>query len=197
MSSADVTSPEQLILRACVSRDLSRDDAFNELYLLYADVVRGWLLVSVKRAEVEDLFQDIWIVFYRRWQQWQFLAEMQDPEARPVASFLYRTFRFVLEGHRRRSSHSHESIEAVEELPGDLQEPDRLLLQLELGQCLELARKICLPQELEVLLAKISGLSVREIATAISVTESVVDHRFRSAVGRLQKRLNKQTKTNK
>src|SRR5215208_2594363 len=140
MSSADVTSPEQLILRACVSKELSHDDAFGELYLLYAAVVRGWLSVSVKRGEVEDLFQDIWIVFYRRWQQWQFLAEMEEPDARPVASFLYRTFRFVLEGHRRRNLHNHEPIEAVEELPDNLQQPDRLLMQLELGQCLELAR---------------------------------------------------------
>jgi DNA-directed RNA polymerase specialized sigma24 family protein len=41
-----------------------------------------------------------------------------------------------------------------------------------------------------VLLAKLAGVPAREIARALSVTESTVDHKFRNAIARLQKRLN-------
>lgn len=190
MTGTEVISAEQLILRACVRGDLSFGDAFNELYLLYAPVVRGWLAVSVKTAEVDDLFQDIWIVFYRRWQQWQFLPEMEEPDARPVASFLYRTFRFALEGHRRRASNTPEPLETVE-VPDDLRSSDKMLQQLEVGRCIELARSVCTRQELDILLAKLAGIPGRDIARTLSISESVVDHGFRNAIARLQKRMKK------
>ena len=54
---------------------------------------------------------------------------------------------------------------------------------------LDLARELCAPEEMEVLLAKLAGVPGREIARTLDVTEAVVDHRFRNAVGRLQKRV--------
>ncbi len=188
MPSVDTSPSEQLILRACVQGEISLEDAFYDLYMLYAPIVRGWLLVSVKRAEADDLFQDIWIIFYRRWQQWQFLPEMEDAEARPIASFLYRTFRFALEGHRRRMMKSPQSIEGME-IQDHAQGSEQLLRQVELGHCLDLARRICSPQELDILLAKLAGIPARDIAQTLSVSESVVDHRFRHVISCLQKRL--------
>lgn len=188
MSSTEVISAEQLILRACLRGELSPDIAFNELYMLYAPVVKGWLIVSVKAAEADDLFQDIWVVFYRRWQQWQFLPEMGLPEAKPVASFLYKTFRFVLEGHRRRVSSNPESIEEMD-VPDNYDSSNRLLQQLDVGVCMDVARRVCSPEEMDVLLAKLAGISARDIAKTLSISESVVDHRFRKAISRLRKRL--------
>lgn len=193
MSSGESTPSEQLILRACLQGEVSLEDAFYEFYRLYAPVVRGWLLLSVKRTEVDDLFQDIWIIFYRRWQQWQFLPEMDVPEARPIASFLYRTFRFALEGHRRRAMKSSQSLDGMD-VPDQGEESERLLRQVELGRCLDLARTICSAQELEILLAKLAGVPARDIARSLSVSESVVDHRFRQVILRLQKRLAKPKK---
>lgn len=188
MTRSDSAISEQEILNACRQREVSLEEAFEALYKLYAPLVRGWILVSLRKGEAEDLFQDIWIVFYRRWQQWRFLPEMEDAEARPVASFLYRTFRFSLEGYNRRAGRHHESIEDVE-LRDDPDTADRLLEQIEFGRCLDMARKICSRQEMDVLLAKLAGIPARDIAVALSITEAVVDHGYRKAITKLQKRL--------
>ena len=44
---------------------------------------------------VDDLAQDVWLIFYSRFRRWEFGTEMESPEARPVLSFLFRTCQFV------------------------------------------------------------------------------------------------------
>ena len=188
MAPAEAASPEPPILRACAQGKLSRDAAFEQLYQLYAPQVLGWLATRVEPADSDDLFQDVWKVFYARWRRWEFLPEMQEREARPVLIFLYRTCHFALQGHRRRAARVEDPLEAVEVSDG-ARGRDRLLRQAEYGRCLGLARKLCPPQELDVLLAKLSGVPAREIARTLEITEAMVDHNFRNAVARLQKEL--------
>ncbi|MFQ5695615.1 MAG: RNA polymerase sigma factor [Terriglobia bacterium] len=186
MAPAEAASPEPPILRARAQGRLSAHAAFEQLYALYAPTVLGWLALRVKPADADDLFQDVWTVFYGRWRSWQFLPEMQAPGARPVLSFLYRTCHFTLRGHRRRAARVSDPLEAAE-VPDGLRGPERLLQQLQIGQCLQLARGVCPPEELDVLLAKLAGVPAREIARTLEITEPAVDHRFRNAVARLQK----------
>jgi len=167
---------------------MSPDAAFEQFYTLYAPAVLGWLTLRLERADAEDLFQDVWSIFYRRWQRWEFLSEMKAPDARPVLSFLYRTCHFALQGHRRRATRPAEALDDVEISDG-LRGTDGLLQQIELGRCLALARKICPAQELDVLLAKLAGVPARDIARTLQVTEPVVDHHFRNAIARLRKEL--------
>lgn len=184
----DIICAEQIILRACANGTASPEDAFDELYKLYAPLMRGWLMVGVRRTEVDDLFQDVWMIFYRRWHEWRFLPEMDHPEARPVASFLYRTFCFVLEGYRRRALRMPEPLNEIE-VSDTLFGEKKMVQQTELGLCLNLARRICPPEEIDVLLGKLAGIPGREIAKTHSITEAQVDHRFRNAIARLQKRM--------
>ena len=188
MAPADAASPEQPILRARARGEVSCDAAFERLYALYAPVVLGWLAMRVERPDADDLAQDAWSIFYRRWRGWRFLPEMEAPGARPVLSFLYRTAYLVEEAHRRRTSRPHQSLEEVE-LADGRRAPERMIEQVEMGRCLELARRICPSEELDVLLAKLAGVPAREIARALEITEPMVDHRFRDAVARLQKEL--------
>lgn len=190
MAASDaVTSPEQPILRARARGQVSAEGAFEQLYALYAPSVLGWLGLRVEAAAAEDLLQDVWMIFYRRWQRWQFSPEMEAPEARPVLSFLFRTSQFVLRGHRRRlRMRRHEPLESVAAADG-LRGPRQMLQEVELGRCLELARRLCPEPELDVLLAKLAGVPAREIARTLQITEPAVDHRFRNAVARLQKQL--------
>ena len=51
-------------------RTLSVEASFERLYQNYAPVVIGWLAVRVESSAVEDLFQDVWTVFYQRWRIW-------------------------------------------------------------------------------------------------------------------------------
>lgn len=182
-------SPEQAILRERARGEVSADAAFEQFYALYGANVLAWLAVRVDAATAEDLAQDVWTVFYSRWQRWQFTAEMEAPEARPVLSFLYRTCRFVLSGNRKRQvfrAHS-ELTEAEEGRAG--QGPEHLTRSVQFGQCLEKARTVCPPEELDVLLAKLSGMSLEEMAHSLNITTAMVDHRFRNAIARLQKEL--------
>lgn len=164
----------------------SADAAFEQLYALYAPVVLGWLLMRVQRPEADDPGQDVWAIFYRRWRGWRFLPEMEAPGARPVLSFLYRTAHLVLEAHQRRAARAPQPLDDVE-LADGRRGPERLLHDLEMGRCLELVRRVCPAEEIEVLMAKLAGVPAREIARTLEITEPMVDHRFRNAVARLQK----------
>lgn len=193
MTTTTSTSPEPPILRERAEGKLSCDVAFGQLYGHYAPLVRGWAALSVRTADADDLAQDVWAIFYQRWRAWRFLPEMYAPEARPVLSFLYRTYRFLLEGHRRRAARVHEPLDDLE-IAGALDQTERMHHMLEVGECLAVARRICSPEEMDVLLAKLAGVPAREIAHAHSVTEAVVDHRFRNAINRLQKKMNPKQK---
>ena len=183
----EAASPEPPILRARAQGRVSCDAAFEQLYAVYAPVVMGWTAMAGEAGHRDDIFQDVWTVFYRRWRGWQWLPEMDAPEARPVLSFLYRTFQFVLRG-QRRSVRMHQPLEEAEVSDG-ARGPERLLQRVEFGRMLQLARDICTKEELEVLLAKLAGVPGREIARTLEVTEAVVDHRFRNTVARLRKRV--------
>lgn len=183
------STPEQAILRARKDGSLSRDESFHRLYELYARDVLAWIRFHLRNGEAEDLFQDVWATFYTRWREWQFPEHLESAEARPVISFLYRTAAFVLRGHRRRARfRKHEPLDGLE--PADaLNDPAKLITQLDYERCLDLAAEFCIPEELDVLMGKLSGLSAAEIAAALRITPAVVDHRYRNVLARLRQEL--------
>jgi RNA polymerase sigma factor (sigma-70 family) len=186
MARAVAAATEQSVLRARARGELSADQGFEALYSLYAPLVLAWLRLRAPRADAEDLQQDVWMVLYDRWKRWEFRPEMESPEARPILSFLYRTCHFVLRGHARRTA---ARAEQPLERAGQARAPEDAHSALELGRCLDLARRICPVEEQEVLAAKLSGVPAREIARALAMTEAAVDHRFRGAIARLKRRL--------
>ncbi len=186
-TTAESPSPEPAILRARVEGSLSAEAAFEQLYALYASPVMGWLRLRAKRADADDLFQDVWRIFYGRWRAWQHTAEMNAAGARPVLSFLYRTCHFVLQGHRRMVRPA-EPLDTAD-MPDGVRGPEKMSREIELGRCLALARQICPAPELEVLMAKLAGVPAREIAQTLGISEPAVDHRFRDAIVRLRRRL--------
>src|SRR5262245_39465745 len=98
-----MTSPvgsEHQILEARARGAVSADVSFERLYELYKRPVRAWLALRLQGSDVEDVAQDVWTIFYRRWQAWQFAGEIV-PDAKPVLSFLYRTCHLTLAGFRR------------------------------------------------------------------------------------------------
>jgi RNA polymerase sigma factor (sigma-70 family) len=164
---------------------VSADAAFDRLYALYAGSVMAWLRLRTNAGAADDLFQDVWRVFLGRWRDWQHRPEMDAPEARPVLSFLYRTCHFVLKRHRRMEL----VMEPLDQAPNPPLQPEVMARTVDFGRCLALARELCPPEELDVLLAKLAGVPAREIARTLGVTEAVVDHRYRDAMVRLRRRL--------
>lgn len=171
---------------------MSADTAFELLFREYARIVAGWLAVRVDPFAVDDLAQDVWLVFYGRFRRWEYGIERESPEARPVLSFLFRTCQFVVRGHQRlaraRKSESLEDGEAGDPRAA-LDGEGEVSRELEAGRALALARSLCPEEELEVLLAKLSGFSAKEISKMLSVSPAVVDHRYRDALSRLRREL--------
>lgn len=188
MSPAEPPSQEHEVLRARARGDVSAEASFERLYAAYACDVRAWFRMRLQPEEAEDLCQDVWLIFHHRWRRWEFRPEMEAPGARPVLSFLYRTAHFVLQGYRRRrATRGEQPLEGVEAESGV--GADRLQSEVEAGRCLDLARRLCRPEELDVLLPKLTGVPAREIARGLGVTEAVVDHRFRNALARIKAEL--------
>ena len=180
---------ENRVLRARAQGEVSADAAFETLYREYGRTVSAWLAVRVDSAAVDDLAQDVWLIFYSRFRRWEFGTEMESPEARPVLSFLFRTCQFVARGHKRlASSRVVEPLETPESVPV-ANGRDSMLRRLEATRALAIARSVCRSNEVDVLLAKLSGMSAREISVTLSVSEAVVDHRYRNAIAKLRKKL--------
>lgn len=185
--SASEKELENRLLRARARGLISADDAFAQLYQEYARTVLAWLAVRTDASTADDLAQDVWLIFYSRFRRWEFGTEMESPEARPVLSFLFRTARFVARAHQRlAATRKSEPLESGEERAG-ANGQSRILRKLEAGRILERVHLLCPEDEVDVLLAKLSGMSAREIASALSITASVVDHRYRSALSRIRK----------
>jgi DNA-directed RNA polymerase specialized sigma24 family protein len=178
-------SPEPAILRARARGEVSADQSFERIHALYAPAVRAFVALRVRGPEADDVAQDVWTIFYQRWRRWEHRPEMEAEDAKPVLSFLYRTCQFAVMGHRRKAVPSAELDEATAPRTS-VDEPWR---EWEAGRCLALARRVLADDELDVLLAKLAGVPAREIARALGVTESVVDHKFRRGLGRLRARL--------
>jgi DNA-directed RNA polymerase specialized sigma24 family protein len=183
-------SLENRVLRARSRGEVSADAAFEALFQEYRRIVASWLAVRVVSASVDDLAQDVWLIFYGRFRRWEFGTEMESAEARPVLSFLFRTCQFVARGHQRLArSRRSDPLEEVEGRVAATIGPETVLRDLEAAKALSLARRICSGEELDVLLGKLSGMSAREVATTLSITEAVVDHRYRDALARLRSKL--------
>src|SRR5262245_38967335 len=178
---------EHGIVLARMSGDLSVEASFERLYQIYAPVVIGWLVVRVESPVVEDLFQDVWTVFYQRWQRWQQPPELNTPAARAVLSFLFRTVHLVTKAHHR-AKQVHEPIEGFE-APDQRAAPERLIEALMLGRCLEIARTHCSEEDVQILTGKLAGVPAKEIARTLAVSEPAVDHRYRNALAQVRRQM--------
>jgi DNA-directed RNA polymerase specialized sigma24 family protein len=177
---------ENRVLRARARGEMPFDAAFELLFQEYRRIVASWLAVRVEFGVVDDLAQDVWLIFYNRFRRWEYGTEMESEDARPVLSFLFRTCQFVARGHARLARTRRSA--PLEEAEGKRSNED-LLRELEAAEALSLARRICPEAELDVLLAKLAGMSAKEIAKTLSITEAMVDHRYRDAVSRLRAKL--------
>jgi DNA-directed RNA polymerase specialized sigma24 family protein len=174
---------EHPILQSRASGEVSADASFDQLYDLYKRPVYSWLALRVKPADADDLAQDVWTIFYRRWQAWRFPAELA-PEAKPVLSFLYRTCHLTLAGFRRLQERDRaDDLEQAGEIAAPAGSWQR---DLEICQCLTAARHACSSDEVEILIGKLTGVSARTIARALGVTESAVDHGYRRAIAKVR-----------
>jgi len=185
------------IMRDWASGALSPDDAFVRLYEAYGPLVLTWLRVRVDEATADDLFQDVWAIFCRRWREWDPTRLRQGDgghggadaaDARPVLSFLFRTCHLVLMAHRRVAR--QRDARPLDEASGvTVDGSTPVLRRVQLGECLAAAKESCSDEDVAMLTAKLAGVPAREIARTLQISEAAVDHRFRNAVSRIRERL--------
>ena len=167
---------------------LSPDEAFVRLFEEYGPLVHTWLRARVVDGSADDLFQDVWTIFCRRWREWQPTSGAGETDARPVLSFLFRTCHLVVIAHRRLARTRNERpIEAA--AGAGVNGQAHAVTQVQLGECLTAARACCSDDEIAILRAKLAGVPARDIARTLQMTEAAVDHRFRNAVARIREHL--------
>jgi RNA polymerase sigma factor (sigma-70 family) len=179
---------ESVILREWTRGATSSDEAFEQLYREYGPVVHVWLRVRAGDTTADDLFQDVWAIFCRRWREWEPQAGADPADARPVLSFLFRTCHLVLLAHRRIAK--ARDFRPIDEAPDPAVDGHAAAMaHVQLGECLSAARHCCSDEEMAIVSAKLAGVPAREIARTLHITEAVVDHGFRNAVARIRERL--------
>jgi DNA-directed RNA polymerase specialized sigma24 family protein len=181
---------ESPVLQAFAEGRLTHEEAFAGLYGAYGRTTRGWLAARAPAADIDDLLQDVWSIFWRRWREWSSPVGVSPSDPRPLLSFLFRTCHLTLMARRRLAAvHATQSIEAA---PDPATDGHRALeREVQLGECFSAARACCDDIDLAVLTGKLSGLSGREIARTVGLTEAAVDHRYRDALTRIRQQLAK------
>jgi len=175
------------VLEAFAEGRLTRDEAFADLYRAYGRTTRAWIATRAPSSEVDDLLQEVWSIFWRRWREWVEPAGVAASDPRPVLSFLFRTCHLTLMAHRRLAAvHAAQSIE---EAPEPAVDGQQAVHNVQLGECLVAAQACCDDIELAILSAKLSGVSGRDTARVLGLSEPTVDHRYRAALARIRARL--------
>ena len=108
---------ESTVFAALAEGRLTHEDAFVTLYRAYGQLTRAWFAQRVPAADVDDLLQDVWSIFWRRWREWVPSEGTATSDRRPVLSFLSRTCHLTLIAHRRLTGEGAiGSIETMEPL---------------------------------------------------------------------------------
>lgn len=141
-------------LRAAAGGD---QDAFERIYRDYAGMVHAVLLARVRRADVDDLVQEVFLTAFRR------LESVRDPAA--LGGWLAAIARNRATDHLRRA---HEESQLPRDLPGGARfEPDALA-------ALDAIRKLPEAYRETLLMRLVEGMSGAEIAERAGMTPASV-----------------------
>src|SRR5262249_11430283 len=122
-----------------------------------------------------------------RWRSWQHPAKPAPRQARPFLTFHFRTAHHATKAHRR-ARRVHEQIEEHDLTDGRTM-PERLIDGLTLASCLDFAKSHCGEEDVAILTGKLAGISAKEIARTLEISESAVDHRYRNTLEYLRQHL--------
>jgi DNA-directed RNA polymerase specialized sigma24 family protein len=190
VTASSLARPENEILASLLANRLSREEAFMALYASYAPSVRSWLRVQVGTELAEDIAQEAWTILFRRWTKWELRPELLTSDAKPILSFLFRTSHFLISAERRRMRR-FEQLSASAEGTFAPSNPE---LARESSALLERARQVADDTAFAVLIGKLIGLKGVEIADALHISTSEVDHKYRSLIIRIRKQLAPETR---
>lgn len=152
-ATVEVKEEARLVERVCAGEQ----EAFNELYRMFAPMVHGIILARVPRYEVDDLVQEVFLVAYKK------LHTLRDKNA--VGAWLAMIA-------RNRATEFHRTEKATEELPETLSRCDSP--QAEAQEILETIRALPETYRETLILRLVEGLTGPEIANRTGMTAESV-----------------------
>ena len=157
--------------------------AFETLYSRHRGPLYRYFIRQVSRAQVDDLFQEVWLRVIRGQDRYRASA--------PFSAYLYRIAHNVLVDHYRRTGRSVEfSAPEPPELDDPGPTPERAFVQGELrGRLLAALEDLPAPQREVFLLHQEGGLTLEQIGQVVGAGRETVKSRLRYAVSRLRKEL--------
>jgi len=174
-------SDRELVARL---RDEADPDAFELLYRRHAPEVLRLLRRLLAASEVGDAAQESFVRLHRG------LLEGYDPE-QPLRPYLLRITRNVaIEALRRREKLGKVLALPQAELAGPVEAPEHGALEGERDALIHQALDALSPEHRSAVVLRYShGLSLREVAQALSCTERTVRNRLRAAAVLLEREL--------
>ena len=147
------TAPAQIAARAAAGDP----EAFGELYRMFAPMVHGIILARVRREEVDDIVQDVFLSAYKN------LKNLRETEA--VGGWLAQIA-------RRRAAEFYRSARPTEELPEDLREKENP--KAEAREILRAIRELPDAYRETLVLRLVEGMTGPEIAEQTGLTPESV-----------------------
>jgi RNA polymerase sigma-70 factor, ECF subfamily len=151
---AEPARPEVILVeRICAGEQ----EAFDELYRMYAPMVHGIVLARVPRDEVEDIVQEVFISAYKK------LGTLRDKRA--VGAWLAMIA-------RNNANEFYRQIKPTEELPEELSQKNSL--QTEAREILTTIRSLPETYRETLVLRLVEGMTGPEIAEQTGLTPESV-----------------------
>jgi RNA polymerase sigma-70 factor (ECF subfamily) len=154
-----VASPETISLQARLVERISAgdEDAFGELYRMFAPMAHGIILSRVPRNEVDDLVQDVFISAYKN------LSSLRDKDA--VGAWLAMIA-------RNRAAEYFRRAKPMDEIPDEIGQNDSR--QAEAGEILAAIRSLPVTYKETLVLRLVEGMTGQEIAEQTGLTPNSV-----------------------
>lgn len=149
-----VSAPAQEIVERVRAGDV---EAFGELYKMFAPIVHGIILARVRRDEVDDIVQEVFLSAYKN------LNSLRDPSA--VGAWLAMIA-------RNRAAEFYRSARPTEDLPEDLHEKENR--SSEAREILKAIRSLPDTYRETLVLRLVEGMTGPEIAERTGLTPESV-----------------------
>lgn len=180
------TLDEEALRDLMVRYQRAEQDAANELIRQVTPLLFGFLSRPThSRSDTEDLVQECWLRIHKSRHTYR--------PAEPVLPWLFAVARHTgLDGYRRRMRVETREIK-VERLPEDTRQPETpgTGLKDDLAQYVD---RLPASQREVVLMLKVSGMSLEEVARATSGTVGSVKQKAHRAYEKLRKMIGEDTR---
>jgi RNA polymerase sigma-70 factor (ECF subfamily) len=146
-------------------------------------LMRFFSFSQVSMAEAEDLLQDCWLRIHRSRQTYR--------ASEPVLPWIFAIARHTrLDGHRRRQRRMSREVLVAD--PPDNPAPLPVTRGDESGELMNILGQISESQREVILMLKVSGMSLEEVARATSSTVGAIKQKAHRAYAKLRELLAKE-----